>query len=38
MSGEVFIESLEFVYRDLTEVPGVNVLFSSIQAGKAARG
>jgi phage tail-like protein len=27
MSGEVFIESLEFVYRELTEVPGVNIFF-----------
>jgi len=36
LSGEVFIESLEFVYRDLTEIPGANILFSSIQAGKAA--
>jgi phage tail-like protein len=33
MSGEVLIESLEFIYEDLTEVPGVNVMFSAIQRG-----
>ena len=33
MSGEVLIESIEFVYEDLTEVPGVNILFGSIQRG-----
>lgn len=32
MSGEVFVERLEFVYRDLTEIPGVNILFAGIQA------
>jgi phage tail-like protein len=31
MSGEVFVESMEFVYRTLTEVPGVNVLFSAFK-------
>jgi len=36
MSGEVFVESLEFVYKDMTEIPGVNILFSGIEAAKAA--
>ena len=31
LSGEVLIESIEFVYEDLTEVPGVSIMFSSIQ-------
>ncbi|MCL2055589.1 MAG: phage tail protein [Oscillospiraceae bacterium] len=35
MSGEVFIETLEFIYRDMTEVPGVNAAFSGIAAGVA---
>jgi phage tail-like protein len=35
MSGEVFVESLEFVYRDLTEVPGVGIAFSGMEAAKA---
>lgn len=33
MSGEVFIESLEFVYKDLTEVPGVNAMFTTAELG-----
>ncbi|MCL2068825.1 MAG: phage tail protein [Oscillospiraceae bacterium] len=33
MSGEVLVESMEFIYEDLTEVPGVNLMFSSIQRG-----
>lgn len=34
MSGEVFVESLEFIYRDLTEVPDADGLFNSAEARK----
>ena len=27
MSGEVFVESMEFIYEDLTEIPGVSAMF-----------
>lgn len=32
MSGQVFVESLEFSYQSLTEVPGVGILFGGAQA------
>ena len=32
MSGEVFVESLEIVYQDLTEIPGIGILFAGISA------
>ena len=32
ISGSVLIETLEFVYEDLTEVPGVSLLFAGIGA------
>jgi hypothetical protein len=35
MSGEVFVESLEFVYHDLTEVPGIGIAFSAVEATKS---
>jgi phage tail-like protein len=35
MSGEVFFESLEFAYRELTEVPGVAAMFAGLEEVKA---
>lgn len=33
INGQVLIESLEFVYEDLTEVPGVGLLFAGVEYG-----
>ena len=35
MGGEVFVESLEFVYRELTEIPGVGAMFAGMESAKA---
>lgn len=40
LGGEVFVESLEFIYRDITEIPGVSSIFTpqEISKYKSAQG